>query len=250
MNGTSWPTVIDGELVVAGQDVRPGKHVQLALRRQGVKRDVDIVFQHADDQPAGAARRRRCPDLADALAVAAGAAVQDGEVHPPVGGIVVRHFSDQHLDQHLRHRPIQLLDNVVDGFLVLGRGRDDEGIGVDVGDDVNLPLISLIALVRVVLRCGMLRAPSPAFPCRCVHRADADAGTSGLSCEGTATAVALVLRLLRRLLPLPVGVAVLIVLGVGIAKQRSQDCLQVRGLSITKMVDKERILRCGVGVES
>src|SRR5438067_1142431 len=52
--------------------------------------------------------------------------------------IVVRHFGDQHLDQHLPNRAVELIENLLDLRIVDRLGAHQKRVGVGVGDDGDL----------------------------------------------------------------------------------------------------------------
>ena len=47
-------------------------------------------------------------------------------------------FGNQHLDQDLRDGFVEFVDHLLDAIHVLGVRRDNQGIGVGLGDDGNL----------------------------------------------------------------------------------------------------------------
>src|SRR5206468_3741888 len=64
--------------------------------------------------------------------------VEDGEFGAQVEGVVVGDFGDEDLDEDLWHGSVQGLEDLLHALLVLGGGGDEQGVGVGVGDDVNL----------------------------------------------------------------------------------------------------------------
>ena len=129
---------------------------------------------------------------------------------PEVGVVVVGDFGDQHLDQHLGHGPVQLVDDRLDLVFVFGGGGDQQGVGVGVGDDEDLAgeLVdeAAVAAAAGACRCGCrcvaapARAPMPVPPP--AGAAKAAEAPSATEAAAAAAAAATERRLRRRqLLP-------------------------------------------------
>ena len=85
MSGTSWPTVMLASWLSRGEDVRPRKHVELALRFQGRSVAVKSVSSICTID-AWASEVRDAEVRAALLTIAAGAEVQHRKLRAEVGG--------------------------------------------------------------------------------------------------------------------------------------------------------------------
>ncbi len=89
-----------GFLIIAGEDVRPGKDVELVLLGEGLERDGGVALEKRGDESAGGCGRsggsggaeRAGEDLSLSGRIAIG--VEDGEIRSEIQAVDMRHLGD------------------------------------------------------------------------------------------------------------------------------------------------------------